>query len=431
LFTVQDIREIVKDVHAKGFFHFLSSNIILAIIGFGSQLMVAKFLAPEELGQIKTLQSFSAVGVIVAGCGFNVAVLKLCAEKRPFIERSFILQRNLWYTLWPSVCVLGLLFICSMLRILSPDQSVNHWMPLYMLAVPAWAYIYLIMSYLQALKEIKAMAKVQTVIRIFGLAGVVAATYFLGMRGYMYMTILMVYCMLIALLLMVRTSFTGAKPVSNVFSKSWGYGKWGFAINALETAGQWIDILILNYLVTDRAEFGYYALSTVFLMGLNQVSWTVQGIAAPYFSEKSQDPPEFIRVLRKYRKLMLFLSFCIAAVTIVVVPEAIKTLYGESYSLAGLYFRFLVVKYFLLSQFALPGTAIFGLGKMHYNFIGSLISVCVGALSIYVGAQAYGVMGAVIGQLFSTFIVLIMWLYILQRAIKTSFSPSYKIGYWL
>jgi O-antigen/teichoic acid export membrane protein len=68
---------------------------------------------------------------------------------------------------------------------------------------------------------------------------------------------------------------------------------------------------------------------------------------------------------------------------------------------------------------------------MHYNFIGSLISVCVGALSIYVGAQAYGVMGAVIGQLFSTFIVLIMWLYILQRAIKTSFSPSYKIGYWL
>lgn len=79
-FNVSRILQLLRDILNKGFFHLLSANFIIGFLGFGSQLLVAKFLTPVELGQIRTMQSFIGVATILAGFGFNTAVLKLCSE---------------------------------------------------------------------------------------------------------------------------------------------------------------------------------------------------------------------------------------------------------------------------------------------------------------------------------------------------------------
>ena len=74
---------LIKDINKKGFFHLLSAKFLLRFFGFGSQLLVIKFLSATEMGQIKTMQSFISVATLLAGFGFNTAVLKICSEKRP------------------------------------------------------------------------------------------------------------------------------------------------------------------------------------------------------------------------------------------------------------------------------------------------------------------------------------------------------------
>ena len=88
---------LLRNVTDKGFFHLLSANVLMGFFAFGSQLLVAKFLTPLELGQIKTMQAILGVATIAAGFGFNTAVLKLCSEARPSNEKYYIFKKNVLY----------------------------------------------------------------------------------------------------------------------------------------------------------------------------------------------------------------------------------------------------------------------------------------------------------------------------------------------
>lgn len=91
-YNLNKINKIIGNIREKGFSHHLSANVIIVFLAFGSQLLVAKFLTPSELGQIKAIQSFIGVCPILAGFGFNTAVLKLCSEKRFREKNSYALK---------------------------------------------------------------------------------------------------------------------------------------------------------------------------------------------------------------------------------------------------------------------------------------------------------------------------------------------------
>ncbi len=420
--NVEKISRLYKNITAKGFFHLLSANFIISFLGFGSQLFVAKFLAPAELGQIKAMQSFIVVATILAGFGFNTAVLKLCSEKRSTEERAFIFKQTLYYTAVPIALVLVTLFLLAKLRLLSPDPGVNKWLPLYMLVIPAGTYTSLIMVYLQALKKIQLMAKAQVFIRLFGFVVLVSATYFYGLVGFILSIIFVGYVSLFPLINLVKDSFKSRIKVNNVFIQSFFYAKWSVSANAVSTIGQYADIFMLNYLIKDRVSFGYYALSTIFILAMNNITATVQSIVTPYFSEKSTDKKEFLRVLKKYEKLMILLVLGVSIAAFLIVPAFIRIVYGSNYASAGVYFRILVLKYFFWSCYALFGVAILGLGKMRYNFLSVSISVPISLVLSYVFITSYGVTGAAAAQAFAYFIALIIVSFMMRHVIKIHFS---------
>lgn len=422
--TLNPILQLFANITKKGFFHLLSANVIIGFLGFGSQLLVAKFLTPIELGQIKAIQSFIAVGTILAGFGFNTAVLKLCSEKRASEERAFIFRQNFYYTIVPVLLVLAGLFCLAKLGLLSPDKTINKWLPFYMLVIPAATYTTLIMVYLQALKKIQLMARMQVFIRMFGFIILIPATYFYGLVGFILPTIFIGYIALIPLLNLVRDSFVGKVKVKAVFPQSFFFAKWSVAGNAISTIGQFVDIFMLNYLIKDRVSFGYYGLATIFIIGLNYITSSVQSIATPYFSEKSDDKKEFLRVLKKYEKLMILLALGVSIVAFLIIPPFIEIIYGNSYASAGVYFRILVLKYFFWSCYALLGVAILGLGKMRYNFFSVSISVPISLFLNYFFITSYGITGAAVAQALAYFITLIIVLFMINHIIKIHFTVS-------
>lgn len=419
--SLNTILQLLTNVTKKGFFYLLSANFIIGFLGFGSQLLVAKFLTPIELGQIKAIQSFIGVGTILAGFGFNTAVLKLCSEKRSLEERAFIFKQNFYYTIVPILLVLAGFVCLAKLGLLSPDKTINKWLPLYMLVIPALVYTSLIMVYLQALKKIQLMAKAQVFIRMFGFLILIPATYFYGLLGFIFSTIFIVYIALLPLLNLVKDSFASKVKVKAVFPQSFFFAKWSAAANVIATIGQFTDIFMLNYLIKDRVSFGYYGLATIFIIGLNYITSSVQSIATPYFSEKSDDKKEFLRVLKKYEKLMILLALGVSIIAFLIIPPFIEIIYGNSYASAGFYFRILVLKYFFWSCYALLGVAILGLGKMRYNFLSVSISVPISLILSYFFITSYGVIGAAVAQAAAYFATLIIVSFMIRHVIEKHF----------
>ena len=271
---LKNLSDLLVNAKKKGFFHLLSANFIIGFLGFGSQLLVAKFLTPVELGQIKTMQSFMSVATIFAGFGFNTAVLKLCSEKRTLEERAFIFKQCLYYSIIPIILVLLIFLFLAKAGLLSPDAAINQWLPVFMLSIPAATIAALIMTYLQALKKIQLMATTQVIIRIFGFVVLIALTYFYGLAGFIISSILIGYVALFPLFRLVKNDLKSNAKVVDVLPQSFYYAKWSVAANAVSTIGAYMDIFMLNYLIKDREGFGYYSLATIFILGLNYITST-------------------------------------------------------------------------------------------------------------------------------------------------------------
>ncbi|MGB5105227.1 MAG: oligosaccharide flippase family protein [Candidatus Zixiibacteriota bacterium] len=411
----------IRNAGAKGFFHLFSANIVISVLAFGSQLLVIKFLTPSEMADIKTMQSFAGIGAIIAGFGFNAAVLKLCSESRPEGERSAIFRRSLTLTIPPILAVLVVGVIAAWLGLFSPEQRVNQWMIVFLLSIPATVITSLIMMYLQARKQIKLMATTQTAIRVIGLTVIVAASYVYGFQGFVAATVIVATAAVIPLLRMVRADLLVAKGTAAV-TKIWYYARWSMAANLVAAINSYLDILMLNYLVDDRVGIGFYSVATIFVLGLNQATATVQAIATPYFSEYSHNEAQFMRVLRKYQKLLILLALVLTAISMIVVPWFIQAVYGDSYAQAGMFFRILAVKYFLWSCYALLGIAIWGIGKMKFSFYSVLAALIVSSVVSYWLILDRGIQGAAIAQVVSYLLNLIIVAVMTKLALRDHFA---------
>ncbi len=413
---------LLRDVAGKGFFHLLSANFVINLLAFGSQILVVKFLTPAEMGDIKTMQSFVGIAVIIAGFGFNTAVLKICSENRPTEERAAVLKGSFRFVLLPIVLILGVIAVIASLGWFSPESRVNAWITVFMLSIPATVVTSLIMMYLQALKRIKLMARLQTVIRLAGVVAIVACAYLYGFAGFVIATVAVAFAALIPLLFLVRDDLRIAERSSDLIKRTWYFARWSFAANLVGTINGYVDILLLNYLIADRVAFGYYSIATIFILGLNQITVTIQSIATPYFSEKAGEESEFRRVLRKYQKLMVLLASAAALAAFVIVPEFIRYFYGESYADAGFYFRLLTLKYLVWSSYALVGVALLGMGKIRYSFYSAGAGLLVSSVLSYLLIIHYGLTGAAVAQVFAAVVIAALVFTLMKRALREEFD---------
>lgn len=415
-------RSLVEDVSRKGFFHLFSANLMTTLLSFGSQLLVVKCLTPSEMGTIKTLQSFMAVLSILAGFGFNTSVLKLCSEQRTPEEKALILKRSLRLTLIPVAVTLVLCLGAARLGWFSPEPRVNELMVVYLLSLPGTVGAALFMAYLQALKKIQSMALTQTLTKVVGVFVLVALTWWLKLYGYLLATIAVSLVSLAPLIWLARGDLKLENREGNKPESGLNYAMWSIAANLVATTSYYVDIFLLNYQVQDRTGIGYYSIATIFVIGLNQITATVQSIAAPYFSQKSSDQGEFMRVLLKYQKLLLAVSFAATVGAICLVPPLIEAIYGKSYAPSGYYFRILALKYFLWSGYALLGMAIWGVGEVRCNFLVGALALVLTAPVTFLFIRYQGLFGAALSQPVSALVTGLIFLYASRRVLKGHFA---------
>lgn len=381
----------LRALHRRGFFHLLSANFVTQFLGFGTILLVAKFLRPAELGEVKILQSYTAVLIVVAGLGYNAAVLKRCSEGLSDEENRRVLHHAVHRSLLGSLATLALLGLFAAAG-LAPSPRLGRWLLVYAALIPFAVLTNLLVVYLQARQRVRAMALVQTAIKLESFATIVAATWIWGFAGFVGATVLAYLLGALPLLRELRLGWV-LRPPRPVPEGLVRLATWSVFANGVNLIGQYIDIFVLDHSTSQQAAIGYYSLATVFVMAAMQVTATVQSIATPLFSERAHDTVWFRRQIVRQQLRTTALSVVVAAAVLVGAHLVLPIVYGTKYAATLTYLPILLLRYVVASSYAILGVGLFGLGLVHYNLVAVAIATPIGAVLSYVMLRHYGIVG--------------------------------------
>ncbi len=423
---VWEANSLFKTLWKKGFVHLLSANAITLVFGFASQLFIAWILPPEDIGRIRIMQTWLGIFTIVAGVGFNVSVLKLCSENRAPGETVYLYKRAIRFTLLTVIGTYLIIAAISVLGILSPDPVVNKYMLIFGISLLPLTISAVYMSYIQAKQMIKLYSRIQVLTKLFAIAVIILLTWLFKLQGFVVAIVLGYFLTNLFLERLIRKKINaGISPVETTkpLKLHWKYARYSLGAAITDTLGLGIDILLLNYLISDRTEIGYYSFAITIIGIFRILPSTIWTMAAPHFSSKMENTGEWMNTYRKYNRLIFIASLAITALSALIIPFILKYFLHGKYEQSGIYFVLLVIAWGIRNLFVIKASVLFGMGKINYNFYSSLIFLIAGGIAIPVFIHFWQVAGASAAVILATIIGLVSVNYFFARA-KKELTPE-------
>lgn len=400
------ILKFTSSIREKGFFHLFSANILIQIVGFGSQFIVAWLLTPEQLGEIKIMQTYLSIALLFTTFGFTTSVLKLCSENRLDGEKLFIYKKAIKYVGLTLLITWPLLLFISESGFVSKDKEIIRLFPYFSLSLIPLTYTGIFANYLQAIKEIILLSKIQSLTKIVSVGAIIILTYFFRFNGYILASIISFFITYIFLKYSIDKV---NKPFSLIliekpFKTHWNYSSISFLTLVVGQVATFADIFLMNYFIMDRVLIGYYSFALTLTMINYIFTNTVQQIVVPHLSEKSSNKNELNKILKKYENINLVVSIIISVVLSIIVPFSINLLFGLKYIQSIPFFFVLLIAWLFQNSVTFKGYALLGTGKISFNLIISSINLFVGFSVSYLFMTKYGIMGLAYGKLLTNFI---------------------------
>src|SRR5574344_424040 len=299
-----DLKSFFKDIHRKGFFHLLSANVAVQIIGFITQLYLGWLLAPEDIGRIKILLTFTTIATTLGGLSFHVSLLKLCSENRNQDEEAALFKKGLTYIITSTVSIYLILLFANLLGWTSSDFEIRRLFPIAMIPLITNSLFNYFTSYFKAKKNFKLFSVLTLLNKSLLLIGIVILTFYFQIMGYWIaqnIAILLILLLCIFLFYKSTKSLNFNYKIQKPFQQHWNIAKFSLGINITDQISAAGDILLLNFFITDMTEIGYYSFAAIFVLLLQLIPNTAQQITAPYFSEKSLHFDTFMKSYKKYQ----------------------------------------------------------------------------------------------------------------------------------
>lgn len=410
-------------MHNKGFFHLFSANTLIHVIEFGSQLFVAWILLADDIGRIKSLQTFASVGVIIAGLGFNTSILKLCSEKNVSDnEKQTLFASAIKTTLLFSFLTVLLGIVLSYFNLISNDTLTNNLFIYYCLSIPLLALNNLLVAYYQALKAFKKVSVLLIIARIIHVAIIISLTYIFGIKGFILGIIL--GFLISTLLLISKTEFikNWNKTTAVHFKKNWELAKYAFLGNTINTLSLYLDIFFLNHLVNNPEEIGFYGFALTLISGLRIVTSTAQQFVTPFYSEFSSNDSQILKAFKKSNKIFGITILAVGIVSVLIVPLVIHFLFSEKYDASMFYFQILTLSWAIRSWVSLKGPFLLAIGYVNVAFQIALIVLLITVVPYWFLVKFYQIQGALYGQVF----VAIVFFIVVNISFKKVINKVYK-----
>jgi len=409
----------LKNIREKGFFHLLSANLLIQVVAFGSQLFVAGILIPDDLGRIKIIQTYLSFFSIIAGMGFNASTLKLCSENRSANEQAALFKSALIFTVISTASTYVLILILNFFSVFSTDGLIQWLIPLGLLPIISNSLFMVFVAYFQATKKIKLISNLTLSNKIIAIIAIIVLTYWLGIKGYYIAYNLSFVLMLFVCFKVFDWKFSLKSITSrsfNRFSTHWKYAKSSLFANLFSEMSAYIDIILISIFVPDMKQIGFYSFALTITIILRLFPSTVQQITVPYFSSLAYNKTEFVKTFKSYNKILYSVVTLSLFVVLLIVPFGTHLVFSGKYDDSMQYFPFLAVGWSLRQLVHLQSSAIFGLGKIHYNAYISLITLIFNILVISILLYYFGIIGAAYSSILGGLVFMLSSRYYYNKA---------------
>lgn len=404
---------------SRGFFHLLSANVLIQIVAFASQLFVAGILSPDDVGRIKVIMTFLSVFSVVGSMGFNGSTLKLCSENRTQAEVQQIFSAGVLFTLISTIAFYLLAILLNSFGLFSSDKMIKWLIPMGLFPLITNSVFMVLVAYFQAIKEIKIMSRITIINKLISIAAIVLLTWLLGIKGYYIAYNISFIIMLIVGMRLLKADFSFQKNELRANLRTHlTYSKPSLLANLMSEISAYADIFVINYLLSDMHEIGYYSFALTLTVTLRIFPATVQQMATPYFSGFSADKDQFKTIFTKYNRLLYVVILVTLALALLAGSFLIKTIFSGKYDAAIPYFMFLCVGWSIRLMTQLQSAAIFGLGKLHYNAWISLISLIFNVILYVIFVRNFGAIGAAWASIPAGVVILVTSRIFMNRALR-------------
>lgn len=418
----------IKNVAQKGLFHLLSANGLIFIAGFASQLFVAGFLDPIEIGQIKIMQTYIGFATIVGGLGFNVALIQIVSKdgvSEP--ERNQYFNISLFIGLISFIVLYGVFFIINSVGLMSKDIEIKRLFPLYAIFMLPLILQTSYLSFFQSIKRIRNMAFAQSAIKILSVISIVIATWRFGLLGFIWAAVISSFIGIFIFEMQIKDSIL--KRAKYYFIKEqiktmWSLSGYALAANIVGSILTTLDIYMINYFVNDRSVVGFYMFALTLVSVFQLFPTSFQQIAMPYFSSKSNNFREWLRIYRKYNFINHFVTPVIVILGSVTVIITLPFLFKGKYDESILFFILISIGWGIRNMNNMKGTALMGLGKFKLNFMSSSVSLIISLPIVFYMIKCFGIKGAMFSHIVIGLVSYIVTLTIFSSYIKRTKDTS-------
>lgn len=406
---VSQTRKLMKN----GFFHLFLSNFLIQFMVFGSQMLVAGLLLPEDFGRIKILQTFIDVASIIGGGGLIVAVLKMVPENSNVLNQKFVLRYSLKYAFAFSLLMFLFLNGLALAGLLSSDVQVNALFHLFSIVILISPISLIMVRYYQALDQFKKVSTIQLISKGISVFFIIGFTYIYLIKGYLFGVVLGFVITVIYLAYDLRThiffkeSFTRElrAKLSNQIKNLSKYNLFGQISDQLRV---YASFFVANYLILDRELFGQYSFALILIQGLGVLSSSTQQFLIPRFSRNSKNKTFFFAELKLFEKNYFYVALVIFVAAQIILPFLTTLVFSGKYDASIPYFRVLLIGWLIYSAFTLKGAAFIGLGRLDISFrISFMVLIIIVPVSIlfcyFFGI--WGVISSYIVQRFLNFVI--------------------------
>lgn len=416
---------VIQNIAQKGFFYLFATNGLIVIFGFVSQLFVAGILDPVDIGRIKIMQTYIGLAALLGGFGFNTSLLKLASEQRSEDEKIDLLHLSMLIATVSFLILYLVLLFLSKTSLISADQNITRLFPYYALFLLPLNIQSMQLAYYLAIKEIKKMAVIQLFVKLISVALIIVITHFYKLEGYISIISITGFISIFSL----RKGLYGfGKNLINLrfkfryFIIMWKLANYILLSNLAVTILGSIDIYLINYMVEDRIEIGYYMFALTIISVYQIIPTSIEQVALPIFSNKSENHLNWFISYKKYNKLSHFVIISTCIIGIIVIPLLIKVAFSGKYNSSIIYFLFLSIAYMFSYMNMMKGTALMGYGKFNIKFHATLIALVVSLPVLWFLIRQYGLFGAIIGKIFMGAV-----LYVATFAVFHSFEKKQKL----
>lgn len=387
-------------------------------ISFVSNIVLARLLTPDDYGCIGMLAIFITVSNTFVDGGFGSALI----QKKDVTQKDY--STIFWWNLFLSVVLYGVLFISA------PAVSRFYNIPLLESVLQVQGVVLIInalnivqTNQLRKSINFKRIATIHILSHIIGAVLAIVLAY-MDWGVWALVAQQIVASSITSVMLWVMNRWLPQLCFSKEsFKQLFSFGGFILASNLINTFCNNIQGLLIGKFF-NPATMGYYSQAyKLENLASHSISSVVDSVSYPVLSKLQSNNDAMKNAMRKITLSLSYVTFPLMMILILVAEPIIMLLYGEKWLPCIPYFQILCVGGVAMCIYNIHYFTVAAKGESRKLFYWTILKRGIGITALIIGFYYFGVIGLIWGCSITSWIILIVNMYLVTKTI------NYKLSY--